>query len=117
MTTENYYEAGEYIVNEYETTDNNGTETQKTFQYFEKDDRFTTANHKKNIWQDYTDLLINKNQAIQNEIQTYHSAEYNQDILRIKGQNQIFFVGTHSALTSQPIDEKIKENFTEWGEK
>lgn len=117
MTTENYHEAGEYQAVEYESTDNNGTETQKTFQYFEKDDRFTTANYKKNIWQDYTDLLINKNQAVQNEIETYHSPEYSQDILRIKGQNQIFFVGTHSALTSLPIDEKIKENFTEWGEK
>ena len=37
--------------------------------------------------------------------------------IRIKGQNQIFFIGMASCLCDLPIDENIRKNYTTWGEK
>ena len=39
------------------------------------------------------------------------------DIIRVKGQNQIFFVGMASCVCELPIDENIRKNYTKWGEK
>jgi hypothetical protein len=69
----------------------------------------------KQYYLDYTDLLINKNQAIVNAVSHLNDLTGNTDIL-IEGQNQIFYGGKHILTASLPIDEDIISNFTEWGE-
>lgn len=130
MTTKNYFQTN---VNGAEFTP---TETQiitnKTFQFFEEDNEFyyertrttTTDVYPKKIWKDYTDLMINKNLAVQMPIEFYTvtQAETEDEPVqtyvggRVKGQNQIFFVGVITELTDMPVDEKIKGNYTTWGE-
>lgn len=90
-------------------------EPNKTFQFFEIDDRYTDSFARKQIWKDYTDILINKNMAIKQEEEI--TADGDHDIIRIKGQNQIFFVGMANCICSLPIDENIRKNYTTWGEK
>lgn len=87
----------------------------RTFQFFEMDDRYTHNYAKKQIWKDYTDLLINKNMAImQEEEATDMGGKY--DFIRVKGQNQIFFVGMATCVCDLPIEENIRKNYTTWGE-
>ncbi len=90
-------------------------EPNRTFQFFEIDDRYTNNYAKKQIWKDYTDELINKNMAIKQEEEATNNGTY--DIIRIKGQNQVFFVGMASCVCELPIDENIRKNYTTWGEK
>lgn len=92
-------------------------ETQKTYQFFETDrntyedtDEYVYFN--KQGWKDYTDLLINKNQAWKNEIETIPL----ENIVRMKGQNQVFFLGKCVCVAELPIDDSIKNNYTTWGE-
>ena len=94
--------------------------TNKTFQFFETDrnnywDTDTEEIYIKAPWKDYTDLLINKNQAIKNEIETFDDGLDGIN-LRVKGQNQCFFVGKCLCIAQLPIDESIKSNYTTWGE-
>lgn len=89
-------------------------EPNKTFQFFEIDDRFGENTGKKAIWKDYTDLLINKNMAIQQEVEMTGDLT---TTFRIKGQNQIFFIGMATCLCDLPIDENIRKNYSTWGEK
>lgn len=95
---------------------------QSTFQFFEESDKYSAQNQTpgnftinyvaKNIWQDYTDLLINRNQAILNETFTK-----NDDLFTfVRGNNQIFFIGQCTCINDMPIDNSIKDNFTKWGE-
>lgn len=92
-------------------------ETQSTFQFFEEGDTENGSPYfLKNIWQDYTDLLINKNQAVLNDIEIIKQTSNKAPLVRIKGQNQIFFIGIQNIITDMPIDENIKNNFTKWGE-
>lgn len=69
----------------------------------------------KQYYLDYTDLLINKNQAIMNSVVHLNDIEANTDIM-IEGQNQIFYGGKHILTASLPISEDIISNFTKWGE-
>ena len=92
-------------------------EPNRTFQFFEIDDRYTNQYAKKQIWKDYTDLLINKNMAIKQEEEKIAGMGGTYDIIRVKGQNQIFFVGMASCVCELPIDENIRKNYTKWGEK
>lgn len=92
-------------------------EPNRTFQFFEIDDRYTNQYAKKQIWKDYTDLLINKNMAIRQEEEKIAGMGGTYDIIRVKGQNQIFFVGMASCVCELPIDENIRKNYTKWGEK
>lgn len=99
--------------------------TQSTHQFYEENaigikSLNTAGNPEENlIWKkyylDYSDLLVNKNQAILNEISLI---EYGQGLEEyvIKGQNQIFYEGTHTLITDLPMPEDIKNNFTKWGE-
>lgn len=93
--------------------------TNSTYQFFEN-----YANYgydglgdgtPKRIWKDYTDTLINKNQAIKSEkIGLINSNDgYT---FTYKGQNQIFFVGIHSCICDLPVDDSIKKNYTVYGE-
>lgn len=66
---------------------------------------------------DNTDLMINKNQAIENPT-TYFDDEENsaERQIYVKGPNQIFFHGIHEAITELPVDNSIKDNYTPWSE-
>lgn len=113
MTTEPLYK--------YKTLNNDLEEgyegqelTHSTYQFFETS-RYSQFNglgdrHIKLIWKDYTDLLLNKNQAIENEV-----IRTGNDLL-VTGQNQVFFVGLHSCICDLPVDDSIKKNYTVYGE-
>lgn len=117
MTTGGAYETK---LTNYKTA--TGTETatriepNRTFQFFEVDDRYTNQYARKQIWKDYTDELINKNMAIRQEEEAVADETNKYDIIRIKGQNQVFFVGMASCVCELPIDENIRKNYTKWGE-
>lgn len=100
--------------------------TKKEFQMFE----ITNSHHQaqtyndkqqeekwynKKIWKDYTDLLINKNQAIElplNQIFNPDPEDYNkQTDIWIQSQNQIFMLGSTNCITQLPLDENIKNDF------
>ncbi len=70
---------------------------------------------KKNIWKDYTDIMINKNLAIKETVFAL-PGEGGETNIWVDGQNQVFFVGVATCLANLPIDEAIKNNFTKWGE-
>ena len=119
MTTFGYYETN-IINNGYIIADEGIILSQGTHQFYEEnamgigsilDD--TLPLFYKNYYKDYTDLLINKNQAYKNIVTTYE--ELNNDII-IKGQNQIFYAGEQIAVINLPIDDAIASNFTNWGE-
>ena len=77
--------------------------------------KYETNNYaRKQIWKDYTDELINKNMAIKQEEEKIEGTNY--DIIRVKGQNQVFFVGMATCVCELPIDENIRKNYTTWGE-
>lgn len=113
MTSEDYYESNGITTEVYE---NKPIITQKTYQFFESSDRiFYLAQNgeapiEKYVYLDYTDLLINKNQAIENEILGIG------DDLRVGGQNQIFFAGQAYCICTLPISSEIIGNYTTWGE-
>lgn len=93
-------------------------ESKRTFQFFEQDDKETGRYQPKNIWEDYTDILINRNQAILNEVTSIEKDgnKYPKNFIRIKGDNQFFCLGMQSLIADLPIDENIKNNYTKWGE-
>lgn len=129
MTTDNYFE--EYFVeqpnkNEVRIRDydlKHEVITNKTFQFFEKSRRYFDGGFKnlvepyyKKPWLDYTDLLINKNQAVLNKIFTYEEDLDTMNSVKVGGQNQVFFVGVTTCVAELPIDDSIKSNYTTWGE-
>ena len=74
-----------------------------------------------NYWQDYTDILINKNLAYKEAV--YNGPDFGEDgelngkqYVVIAGQNQIDYVGNLTMITTLPIDDSIKSNYTQWGE-
>lgn len=93
-------------------------DTQATYQFYENENggiaditgANTTIQVNKKIWKDYTDLHINKNQAIQNQIAKY------KDCIFIRGQNQIFYIGKHYMIADLPISNEAENNKTNWGE-
>lgn len=99
--------------------------TQSTHQFYEENaigiKSINTAGNPEEdlIWKkyylDYSDLLVNKNQAILNEISLIEYGQGWEDYV-IKGQNQIFYEGTHTLISDLPMPEDIKNNFTKWGE-
>lgn len=93
--------------------------TNSTFQFFEQSSNvFVNYDGRiiwKNQWKDYTDLQINKNQAIQNDIQVGEQVA-GWGSTKLGGQNQIFFVGVCQCIADLPINEEIKKNYTKWGE-
>lgn len=116
MTTGGAYEMKTTRPNNITGTDEaTRIEPNRTFQFFEIDDRYTNRYAKKQIWKDYTDEQINKNLAIMQEEEATNSG-LGYDIIRIKGQNQVFFVGMASCICDLPIDENIRKNYTTWGE-
>lgn len=120
LTTRGYYEPNDYSGTSYAyngefVEDLTYINSHKSFQFFEQDDKETGDYKKKNIWQDYTDVLINDNQAVKNEVISLENENESQII--VKGQNQIFFVGMQTLIADLPIDESIKNNYTKYGEK
>ena len=124
MTSNNYYQTanfeGELYNNEIYLEE---IETQKTFQFFENGSQYYVKSpnvvYYKDYWKDYTDLMINKNLAIMEEV-VFNMEETAQtgkkQGLKVMGQNQIFLVGKAYCLAELPVDESIKHNYTEWGE-
>lgn len=94
--------------------------TQKTYQFFENDAATSiienTNEFNKDIWLDYTDLQINKNQAILNPIYYGSTGKLNKSGIAVGGQNQIFYIGKVLDIERMPIDKDIQNNFTKWGE-
>lgn len=94
--------------------------TQKTYQFFENDAATSiienTNEFNKDIWLDYTDLQINKNQAILNQIYYGSTGKLNKSGIAVGGQNQIFYIGKVLDIERMPIDKDIQNNFTKWGE-
>lgn len=116
LTTKNY----KVLNMSKELQANEEVITQKTFQFFEED-RTCYINLDgqviyKHPWKDYTDIMINKNQAILNDIQTEYDTENPTNGTWVKGNNQIYFVGVATCIADLPIDESIKNNYTQWGE-
>ena len=95
--------------------------TNNTYQFYQTYDRTYTINDNGGAmylielspWKDYTDLLINKNQAIKN---TILRTTDNEQIIGISGQNQIFYAGECTLTAILPMDSAIKDNYTTWGE-
>lgn len=89
--------------------------TQKSYQFFEPNpEGFFDSNgifYKKNIWQDYTDIAINENQALKNEI-----VKYSDDNYFINGKNQIYLMGKVLCMAELPIDGDIRTNKESWTE-
>ena len=56
--------------------------------------------------------MINKNQAIQNQIMIDQTAPE----CFLGGNNQIFFMGIIQAIADLPVDDSIKDNYLRWGE-
>lgn len=97
----------------------------KEFQFFEESETYTTdPNNIENKiitkygHQDYTDLLINKNQAIRNEIITIGANDSGRarTTALLQGENQIFFMAIARCINDMPIDDNIKNDFKKWGE-
>lgn len=101
------------------TTENMPMLTNSTFQFFEQSNFAIIEDDGtvfyKDTWKDYTDILINKNQAIKNPL---YKGITNAGIgsTEVAGQNQIFFVGVCSCIAELPINSEISKNYTTWGE-
>lgn len=110
LTSENYWQQ----EGNSGYTSPNEVITQKTFQFFETGESLfnegggITVSKKEGY--DYTDLLINKNQAIKNT----ELVEGENTI--VLGNNQIYFVGVANCIVDYPVEEEIKQNYTKWGE-
>lgn len=106
------------ILNQHLFDENKQIITNSTYQFFETDRYYHIAknkHYKKTPWKDYSDLMVNKNQAIMNDIASTTN-NYNKTGLKILGQNQCFFVGVCKAIADLPINDEIKNNYTKWGE-
>lgn len=119
MTTNNYYQSR--VVAPTEGLQIKATQdivtTQKTYQFFETDRNVFVDNDlgikfRKKPWKDYTDLLINKNQASKNNIMVNDSFQ----VVYLEGNNQMFFVGKTICIAQLPVDESVKNNYTTFGE-
>lgn len=95
--------------------------TQDTFQFFENDianASIGTNSRTKKIWKDYTDLLINKNQAIKNVVYTSSQGIQpgSSSGIFVGGQNQILYLGQINCWAELPMNSGIENNATSWGE-
>lgn len=123
MTTGGYYQTKVYVDPELLTVDITSTDTliqsKRTFQMFETDDKETGRFEKKNIWQDYTDINYNRNQAIMQEVLELEDSETasGKNFLWIRGENQFYLMGMQTLIADLPIDENIKKDYKTWGEK
>lgn len=121
MTNDNYFET-DISLNHNNQVDMQTTEiiTNKTYQFFEKDMKYVEfpdgSLHLKEYWKDYTDVMLNRNQAIMNDMSYYYDDAHERAITQVKGQNQIFYVGKAICDAELPIEGNIMNNFTDWGE-
>lgn len=97
-------------------------ESQRTYQFFEMSAHNYLESYESNIvypkkpWLDYTDLMINKNQAILNTVVRGMTTEGSYATCMVEGQDQIFFVGKTTLIAELPVDPSIANNYTVWGE-
>lgn len=119
MVTQPWYD---YYLNQNSFSDGSGNiiTPNNTYQFFERSDTYVEGIEQhtgqpmalKAPWRDYTDLMINKNQAIQNPIMTDQTTPE----CFLGGNNQIFFMGIIQAIADLPVDDSIKDNYLRWGE-
>lgn len=121
MTSLDYWDVTG-ITDQFQTdTEEPNIITQKTYQFYETGDKTYYLSNEmfgaritKQIWKDYTDFALNKNQAIMNKIIGTNDTT---EAVRISGQNQIFFAGMGYCITELPVDGSIIiDNYTTWGE-
>ncbi len=111
---------GYYIVDtsgQNMTVDTTQTTPNNTYQFHETAAQLEynfdyESDDEKHIWKDYSDLMLNKNLAIPQEIGNTGSPK----AIYIKGENQIIYFGETYAITDMPVSEEIKNNYTKWGE-
>lgn len=128
MTSNNYYQMGinitpdekEYLSGEFFKDEQ--VITQKTFQFFETGLDWSIQEQAENVatgikalqkrvYLDYTDLQIDKNQAIKNKKMISGRGD-----IAVLGNNQIFYVGKAYCYAELPVDPAIKHNYSDWGE-
>lgn len=116
-----YHEGGNIDISQYdgdtEILPNN------TYQFFEDnpdyENEFRENTYEKKHWRDYTDIEINKNLAIMEDVIHTNAADYrgtNMGGIVLGGQNQIFMVGRIYTYADLPVDEAIKQDYLKWGE-
>ena len=109
------------MISDYETVEAEELIPNDTYTFFRNSAQYYT-DYMQGIsiqvkwWKDYTDLMINRNQAIKQDITTYINEDTGESETRINGHNQIFMVGYHQVIADLPIDSAVKENFQKWGE-
>lgn len=69
----------------------------------------------KKFWLDYSDLMLDKNQAVKSEKCMINVEGSDVDYI-MNGHNQIYHIGKITKISNLPIDEAIKNDFTKWGE-
>ena len=97
---------------------------QNTYTFFEETKDITNIKfdnigsyiyQQKMPWKDYSDLQVNKNQAVPNEVAIlYNNNRYSE--FCITGNNQLVYIGKIISIDIIPIDDEIKNDFTKWGE-
>lgn len=110
-------------ITEIKFTPGEELQSKTSFQFFQDSDQTFLRNNGELIrikeYLDYTDLLINKNLAIEQDIDMFWNELTEKGpsgSLRIQGENQFILIGEHMALTDMPIDKSIKHNYSDWGE-
>lgn len=113
--------AGYYLTQINQDSNWTGTakllQSKRSFQMFETDDKETGRFEKKNIWQDYTDINYNRNQAILQNVLEIDNTDSGHPFLWVKGENQFYLMGMQTLIANLPIDENIKKDYKTWGEK
>lgn len=119
-------DAANYIQFVPQTASKNEIITQNTYQFYETGSQYYFQDSGKNnlaygviyknYWQDYTDILLNKNMAIMQNITVGNRQNAEQSEITIQGQNQITITGKWEIQAELPIDGDIKHNYSQWGE-
>ena len=109
------------VANDYETVNDTELIPNDTYTFFRNSANYYTdymqgVSVQIKQWKDYTDLMINRNQAIKQDICSILNEDTSEAETRVMGHNQIFMVGMHQVYATLPIDNAISENYQKWGE-
>lgn len=124
LYTFDYPEATEYDNRIDIFLNTTAIQPQNTYTFFEesKDLTMIRSNYDENfiyqekkVWKDYSDIQINKNQAIPNRVVVIDNGE-NFNEYAICGNNQAVYIGKIVSEDIIPINSDIKNDFTKWGE-
>lgn len=131
LTSRYYYqtyteEIGNTIEAQRDYASTNEIITQNTYQFYETGSQYyfqdsgknnlSSGVIYKNYWQDYTDIMLNKNMAIMQKVIIGTDQGPNESEIMIQGPNQITITGKWEIEAELPIDGDIKHNYSQWGE-